>query len=118
MTRHGRVVFYDYDELCLLERVRFRELPPPRTPEEDLEPEPWFRVDEDDVFPEEFRRFLGLDGELRRTFERHHGDLFTVAFWNGLRERHRRGELLDVFPYPDARRFDSTGEPEREEGAV
>jgi isocitrate dehydrogenase kinase/phosphatase len=109
VTRHGRVVFYDYDELCLLEQVRFRELPVPRTPEEDLEPEPWFRVGDDDVFPEEFRRFLGLKGPLRQTFERHHGDLFTVEFWNGLRERHRRGELVDVFPYPDARRLGSRG---------
>jgi len=105
VTRHGRVVFYDYDELCLLEQCRFRDLPPPRTPEEDLEPEPWFRVGEDDVFPEEFRRFLGLHGALRETFERHHGDLFTADFWTGLQKRHRRGELLDVFPYPAARRF-------------
>ena len=105
VTRHGRVVFYDYDELCLLEQCRFRDLPPPRTPEDDLEPEPWFRVGDEDVFPEEFRRFLGLDGELRETFERHHADLFTVAFWTGLQERHRQGELVDVFPYPAARRF-------------
>jgi len=107
VTRHGRVVFYDYDELCLLHDCRFRTLPAPRTPEEDLAAEPWFTAAENDIFPEEFRKFLGLTGELRATFERHHGDLFTVEFWRELQERHRRGELLDVFPYPASRRLGS-----------
>jgi isocitrate dehydrogenase kinase/phosphatase len=105
VTRHGRVVFYDYDELCLLEQCRFRRLPPARTPEDELSPEPWFTVHEDDVFPEEFRRFLGLGGELRETFERVHGDLFTVEFWKALQDRHRHGEIVDVYPYPESRRF-------------
>ena len=113
VTRHGRVVFYDYDELCLLEQVRFREVPRSRMPEDDLESEPWFQVGEDDVFPEEFRRFLGLGGALRETFERHHGDLFGVGFWTHLQARHRRGELLDVFPYPTARRLGAPCEAER-----
>jgi isocitrate dehydrogenase kinase/phosphatase len=108
VTRHGRVVFYDYDELCLLHECRFRVLPPPRTPEEDLAAEPWFSTTENDIFPEEFRKFLGLSGALRRTFEEHHADLFTVEFWRGLQERHRRGELIDVFPYPDSRRLGAT----------
>ena len=107
VTRHGRVVFYDYDELCLLGDCRFRTLPPPRTPDEDLDAEPWFTAAENDIFPEEFRRFLGLTGALRETFERHHSDLFTVTYWRGLQERHRRGELVDVFPYPASRRLRS-----------
>lgn len=107
VTRHGRVVFYDYDELCLLEQCQFRRLPPSRVPEDELEAEPWFSVGEDDVFPEEFRRFLGMGGELRATFERHHSDLFTVEFWKGLQERHRAGDLVDVFPYPPTDRLRS-----------
>jgi len=109
VTRHGRVVFYDYDELCLLDDVRFRRMPPSRTPEEELAPEPWFDVADDDVFPEEFRRFLGLSGELRETFERHHADLFTVEFWRSYQDQHRRGELPDVFPYPQSRRLHPPG---------
>jgi isocitrate dehydrogenase kinase/phosphatase len=105
VTRHGRVVFYDYDELCALDDCRFRVLPPPRTPEEELDPEPWFSATENDIFPEEFRRFLGLTGDLRRTFEEQHADLFTVEFWRQLQDRHARGELIDVFPYPASRRL-------------
>ncbi len=105
VTRHGRVVFYDYDELCLLGDCRFRVLPTARTPEDDLDAEPWFTAADTDVFPEEFRKFLGLTGSLRATFERHHGDLFTVEFWRGLQQRHERGDLVDVFPYPASRRL-------------
>ena len=107
VTRHGRVVFYDYDELCLLEQCQFRRVPPSRVPEDEMEAEPWFSVGEDDVFPEEFRRFLGMDGARRATFEHHHADLFTVDFWKGLQERHRAGDLVDVFPYPPADRLPS-----------
>jgi isocitrate dehydrogenase kinase/phosphatase len=111
VTRHGRVVFYDYDELCLLEQCRFRRLPPARVPEDELAAEPWFGVGEDDVFPEEFRRFLGMDGVLRATFEQHHSDLFTVEFWKALQRRHRAGDLVDVFPYPPADRLEPSTDP-------
>ncbi|STV30425.1 isocitrate dehydrogenase phosphatase [Klebsiella pneumoniae] len=43
VTRHGRVVFYDYDEICYMTEVNFREIPPPRYPEDELASEPWYR---------------------------------------------------------------------------
>jgi len=100
VTRHGRVVFYDYDELCLVTDCNFRRLPPPRCPEEEMDPEPWFAVQEYDIFPQEFRRFIGLPADLAELFAREHGDLFTVAFWRDQQQRHLRGELMDFFPYP------------------
>jgi len=100
VTRHGRVVFYDYDELCLLTDCRFRRLPPSRIPEDELEAEPWFAVAENDVFPEEFRRFLGLPAHLLGVFEEHHGDLFTPKFWKDLQRMHRAGAIPTFFPYP------------------
>jgi isocitrate dehydrogenase kinase/phosphatase len=105
VTRHGRIVFYDYDELCLLTDCNFRRMPPSRCPEDELEAEPWFNVGPDDIFPEEFQRFLGIQEPLRDEFVRQHGDLFTVEFWQRLQQRHRDGEIVDVFPYPDSRRF-------------
>ena len=105
VTRHGRVVFYDYDELCLLTDCNFRILPVARTAEDELESETWFAVADNDVFPEEFERFLELDGRLRDQFRKHHSDLFTVEFWRGLQDRLRDGEIMDVFPYPEAQRF-------------
>lgn len=99
VTRHGRVVFYDYDEICPLGECRFREFPQARNPEDELAAEPWFSVSDDDVFPEELATFLELRGDLRQLFERHHGDLFETTFWRTLQDRNRQGEVIDFYPY-------------------
>lgn len=99
VTRHGRVVFYDYDELTPLTDVVFREFPQPRDDLDELSAEPWFAVGDRDVFPEEHRKFLGLSPDLRQTFEEHHSDLFEVEPWRRLQARLRAGELIEVFAY-------------------
>lgn len=104
VTRNGRVTFYDYDEISLVTECSFRELPVARDDGEELSAEPWFFVGEHDVFPEEFRNFLGLSGELRTLFLERHGELTTAAWWRALQERLRTGEVLDVLPYTDSRR--------------
>ena len=113
VTRHDRVLSYDYDELSALTDIVFREIPPSRDDQEELASEPWFTVGENDVFPAELRTFLGLQGRLLDAFLREHSDLFTVEFWQGLQERHRRGEVPSFFPYGPARRLRS-GEESRE----
>jgi len=105
VSRHGRLIFYDYDELCPLTEVRFRELPAARDDFDEMAQEPWFHVGDRDVFPEEFRFFLGLEDELRRTFLEAHGEILDVRFWHRMQELHRRGEILDVYPYGTARRL-------------
>lgn len=105
VTRHGRVVFYDYDELCLLETCVFRVMPSSRDIEDDLADEPWFSVGESDIFPEELRRFMGLPAELREVFEQHHGDLFDVAFWHQAQARCRAGDPLELTSYRPERRL-------------
>ena len=105
VTRHGRVVFYDYDELCLLTDINVRAMPRPRSPSEELRAEPWFYVGEDDIFPEEFLGFLGLRGELRDVFLGAHSDLLGLDYWLGMQERLRRGEIVDIFAYKQSRRF-------------
>lgn len=104
VTRHGRVTFYDYDELSLVTECVFRDLPTARDAEEEMAAEPWFFVGPHDVFPEEFLSFLGLGGENRRLFLEAHGEVLTAAFWRALQERHRAGEVLDVLPYTASRR--------------
>ena len=99
VTRHRRVVFYDYDELCPLIICHFRKMPPPRTTEDELESDPWFFVDENDVFPEEFPRFLGLAPHLQQVFTEHHSDLFGVEFWQKAQAAIRGGEIIRVLPY-------------------
>ncbi len=99
VTGRGRVVFYDYDELRLLGECRFRRLPEPEDPAQELAAEPWFGVADGDVFPEELRRFLGVGGELRRVFEAHHGDLYDVTFWRHVQARILAGETIEIYPY-------------------
>jgi isocitrate dehydrogenase kinase/phosphatase len=105
VTRHGRVIFYDYDELCLLTECNFREIPRARTVEDELSAEPWFSVGERDVFPEEFRAFLTLPGALGEAFMRAHADLLSVEFWRRMQELARAGEVIDFFPYRPSRRL-------------
>jgi isocitrate dehydrogenase kinase/phosphatase len=105
VTRHGRVVFYDYDELTLLRECNFRVMPEPTTPEEELASEPWFSVGESDIFPEEFRSFLGLTGALRELFETRHSEIYEAAFWQSIQERIAAGELIDILPYQNSQRL-------------
>jgi len=99
VTRNGRVICYDYDELCLLSECRFRRIPAPTSIEEEFAAEPWFSVGEQDVFPEEFRVFLVPPGEARDAFLKAHGDLLDVEFWQRVQRRLAAGEVVDVFPY-------------------
>jgi len=105
VTRHGRVVSYDYDELSLLTDCTFRRIPEARDDFEEMASEPWYSVGENDVFPEELRTFLGLEGRLREAFLREHGDLFEVSFWRRLQDLQRGGEVVSFFPYRQSRRL-------------
>ncbi|MEX6502546.1 bifunctional isocitrate dehydrogenase kinase/phosphatase [Pseudomonas zhanjiangensis] len=99
VTRHGRVVFYDYDEICFLTEVNFRRIPPPRYPEDEMASEPWYSVAPLDVFPEEFPPFLFADIKQRRLFSQLHGELYDADYWKSLQEAIRAGKVIDVFPY-------------------
>ncbi|AKH62884.1 MULTISPECIES: bifunctional isocitrate dehydrogenase kinase/phosphatase [Photorhabdus] len=105
VTRHGRVVFYDYDEICYMTEVNFRDIPPPRYPEDEFASEPWYSVALNDVFPEEFRHFLCTDSRIRRYFEEMHSDLFKADYWRALQERIKDGHVEDVFAYRRKQRF-------------
>ncbi len=99
VTRHSRVIFYDYDELCQVTDCRFRDLPQAETPEDEMRAESWFYVADNDVFPETFLQFLGLEGDLRRVFLERHGEILTAAWWRGVQARHEAGDVLEVLPY-------------------
>ncbi len=105
MTRQGRVVFYDYDEVAYVTDCNFRRIPEPRTPEDEMASEPWYTVGPHDVFPEEFGTFLLGDPRVRAIFMQHHADLLEAEFWQRKQARIRAGVLEDVFPYPESVRF-------------
>jgi isocitrate dehydrogenase kinase/phosphatase len=105
MTRQGRVVFYDYDEVAYMTDCNFRRIPAPRTPEDEMASEPWYTVGPTDVFPEEFGTFLLGDPRIRSLFMKHHAELLDAAFWQKKQTGIRAGLLEDVFPYPESMRF-------------
>ncbi|HEX7221072.1 MAG TPA: isocitrate dehydrogenase kinase/phosphatase-domain containing protein, partial [Burkholderiales bacterium] len=105
VTRHDRVVFYDYDEIQPITDVTFRPIPPAASYEEELSAEPYWRVADGDVFPEQFERFLVSNPQARQIFYEYHRDLLDPAFWTATQQRYRAGILQDVFPYPAEIRF-------------
>ncbi|MGC6388443.1 bifunctional isocitrate dehydrogenase kinase/phosphatase [Ewingella sp. S1.OA.A_B6] len=105
VTRHGRVVFYDYDEICYMTEVNFRHIPASRYPEDELASEPWYSISSNDVFPEEFRYFLCSDKRLKLLFEKLHGDLFEASYWQTVQRRILGGHVEDVYAYRRRQRF-------------
>jgi len=105
VTRHGKVVFYDYDEIEYITDCNFRRVPPPRNEEDEMSGEIWYSVGPKDVFPETFGPFLLGNPQVRGVFMQHHADLLDAAFWQGHKERILAGHVHDVFPYEPQRRF-------------
>jgi isocitrate dehydrogenase kinase/phosphatase len=105
VTRNGKVVFYDYDEIEYLTDCNFRKVPQPRTEEEEMSGEVWYQVGPHDVFPETFEPFLLGNPAVRSVFMKHHADLLDPAFWQGHKERILAGHVHDVFPYDREKRF-------------
>jgi isocitrate dehydrogenase kinase/phosphatase len=107
VTRHGRVVFYDYDEIEYLTDCNFRKIPEAHNEEDELSGEVWYRVGPRDVFPETFAPFLLGDPSIREVFLAHHADLLDPAFWQGHKQEILAGYVHDVFPYEAQKRFEA-----------
>jgi isocitrate dehydrogenase kinase/phosphatase len=105
VTRHGRVVFYDYDEIEYITDCNFRVIPCPRNEEDEMSAEPWYPIGKNDVFPEQFGTFLLGNANVKTCFLKHHADLLTAEFWQMRKKRIMDGQIEDVFPYPQALRF-------------
>ncbi len=105
VTRGGKVVFYDYDEIEYITDCQFRKVPAPRNEEEEMSGEVWYSVGPKDVFPETFEPFLLGNKDVREAFMAHHADLLDAAFWQHHKERIQAGQMLDVFPYEESQRF-------------
>ena len=105
VTRGGKVVFYDYDEIEYLTDCNFRKVPAPRNEEDEMSGEVWYSVGPKDVFPETFAPFLLGNDRVRQAFMAHHADLLDAAFWQSHKERIKAGHMFDVFPYDEAQRF-------------
>jgi isocitrate dehydrogenase kinase/phosphatase len=107
VTSHGRVIFYDYDEICLVSDCVFRDLPTPKFEEEETSAEPWFHCGPRDVFPEQWLPFLGIPPALSTVFIRHHADLLTAAWWRTMSTALAAGHSVRSGAPRDRRRSDS-----------
>jgi isocitrate dehydrogenase kinase/phosphatase len=105
VTRYGRVVFYDYDEIEYMTDCNFRRIPPAPNEEAEMSGEPWYSVRKNDVFPEEFATFLLTSPKIRAAFMRHHADLLDASFWQQAQADIQAGKVRDFFPYPESLRF-------------
>lgn len=105
VTRHGRVVFYDYDEIEYITDCTFRKIPLPRNEEDEMSAEPWYPIAKNDVFPEQFGTFLLGNQKVKEFFMKYHADLLTADYWQGRKLRIVDGKVDDVFPYPQEVRF-------------
>ena len=105
ITRHGKVVFYDYDEIEYITDCNFRKVPQARNEEDEMSGEVWYKVGPKDVFPETFAPFLLGNPAVRSVFMKHHADLLDAAFWQAHKERIQSGYVFDVFPYEQEKRF-------------
>lgn len=108
ITRHGKVVFYDYDEIEYITDCNFRRVPAPRNEEDEMSGEVWYSVGPKDVFPETFGPFLLGNPAVREVFMKHHADLLDAAFWQSHKDRILAGHVFDVFPYDKEKRFHLT----------
>ena len=105
VTRHGRVIFYDYDEICHMTEIKIRYLPKARSDEEELSPEPWFHIDDDDFFPEQFEHFVINHPRVREKFLIYHQELLDPTYWKKIQTDIIQNKRHDVFPYHQERRF-------------
>ena len=105
VTRHNRVVFYDYDEICYITECNFRKVPPARNYDDMMSDTPWYSVRENDVFPETFGPFFFADRDDMAEFRKHHAELMTADWWKQSRENILAGSQADIFPYPEKIRF-------------
>ncbi|SMN12002.1 Isocitrate dehydrogenase phosphatase /kinase [uncultured Candidatus Thioglobus sp.] len=99
VTQHNRVVFYDYDEVSLVTECNFRDIPKARDDTDELRSEPWYYIDKNDIFPEEFIKFLSMKQELRQVFIRAHGDLLSATYWHGIKTLLKSGNAPLVTSY-------------------
>ena len=99
VTRHQRIIFYDYDEVSLVTDCNFRDIPEAEDVIDEMRSDAWYYVAENDIFPQEFMKFLSMDRELQSLFLEVHGDLLTASYWRNIKTRHQAGEVTVVVPY-------------------
>ncbi len=99
VTKHNRVIFYDYDEVSLITECNFRDIPETNDINDEMRADSWYYIGNNDIFPEEFIKFLSMNEKLRQAFTEYHDDLLTAEYWRSIKSKHLAGEVSLVVPY-------------------
>ncbi|MEM7027430.1 MAG: bifunctional isocitrate dehydrogenase kinase/phosphatase [Pseudomonadota bacterium] len=99
VTAHKRVIFYDYDEVSLVTDCNFRDIPEADDFQDEMLADTWYFVGENDIFPEEFIRFLSMNDFLKKEFMKYHKDILTADYWRKIQKTHTSGDVSLVVPY-------------------
>jgi len=105
VTRWGRVVFYDFDEICPLTDCNFRDVPQTQNALEELSSNSYFDIAENDIFPSQFKVFFSANDIAFNYFNNEHSNLFLATFWQSCQQQVHNGYLPDVYPYKQSWRF-------------
>lgn len=105
VTRHGRVIFYDYDEIAKVTDCRFRRLPIYTDDDDTRGMHEMIAAEPNDIFPEEFKAFMAPDGPIGEIFLAEHHELFDPKFWRDIQKRIESGEYMQFFAYDRYKRF-------------
>ena len=99
VTRQNRVVFYDYDEITLMNTPIFKKIPKAKTYEQEMASEPWYYVGQNDVFPEEFKYFILPDPYMKEVFNKKYKKLLDADYWVSVQEKIKQNGVMDYYPY-------------------
>ena len=96
VTRHKRVVFYDYDEVRYLTDMNFKSL---AKADHEVSFAP------DDVFPEQLAIFAVPQPRYRELLLSAHPELVDPMYWRQRQQDIKEGVIKDIFPYAADLRF-------------
>ena len=103
VTRFGRVVFYDYDEIEYLADCNFRRIPPPPPGWDDMSDDVWYRRRPARHLSRGVRDVPADRPADARVLSRgFHADLLDAAWWQAMQREIRTGRLVEVLSYPDS----------------
>ncbi|QZO11522.1 bifunctional isocitrate dehydrogenase kinase/phosphatase [Pseudoalteromonas piscicida] len=103
VSKHHRVIFYDYDEVQYLTEMNFRALP--KQGLDNMYDSGDISSAPQDVFPEQLCTFVLTNPTLKEMFLHHHADLAEVLFWQQAQRDIREKVVRHIYPYPHENRF-------------
>lgn len=96
ITRHSRVIFYDYDEICPLVERDFRDLPS----QDDPFAMDCLSVGPSDVFPEQFKHFIVTQPKHKKLLIEMHPEIFQASYWQSVKQSAKNNLSIVTLPYP------------------